>query len=251
MSEQSAQRPKSVGVDVPRVEVMEKLTGAALYTGDLILPGMLHAKVKKSPHARARIVSIDTSRAEALNGVHAVLTGHELDYRIGLYVVDKDILAKDVVRHFGEAVAAVAAETVEIANEAVELIDVEYEVLPAVLDPMEAIKADAPLVHPDLGSYSYVEAAFSPQPGTNVANITRMRKGDVEAGFAEAEWIVEREYTNPSVQHVPMETHVAIAQWKSGDRVDIWTSAQSPFIVRELFCHTFKLPLSNVRVVIP
>ena len=116
---------------------------------------------------------------------------------------------------------------------------------------MDALAPGAPLVHPDLGSYDFVEAAFSPQPGTNIANLTKCRKGDVEKGFAEAEWIVEREYTNPSVQHVPMETHVAIAQWKSGDRVDIWTSAQSPFTVRDLFCHTFKLPLSNVRVVIP
>ncbi|HEY5249753.1 MAG TPA: molybdopterin cofactor-binding domain-containing protein, partial [Dermatophilaceae bacterium] len=229
-------QPHSVGVSHQRVEIVGKLTGDAIYTGDLVLPGMLHAKVKKSPHARARIVSIDTSKAEALRGVHAVLTGHELGYRIGLYVVDKDILAKDVVRHFGEAVAAVAAETLDIASKAVELIDVEYEVLPPVLDPMEAIKADSPLVHPDLGSYSYVEAAFSPQPGTNVANITRMRKGDVEQGFAEAEWIVEREYTNPSVQHVPLETHVAIVAWKAGDEVTIWTSAQSPFTVRNLFC---------------
>jgi CO/xanthine dehydrogenase Mo-binding subunit len=252
MSEQTVtSQPESVGVSHQRLEVVGKLTGDALYTGDLVLPGMLHAKVKKSPHARARIVSIDTSRAEALRGVHAVLTGHDLDYRIGLYVVDKDILAKDVVRHFGEAVAAVAAETPEIASSAVELIDVEYEVLTPVLDPMEAIKADAPLVHPDLGSYSYVEAAFSPQPGTNVANITRMRKGDVEAGFAEAEWIVEREYTNPSVQHVPLETHVAIVAWKAGDEVTIWTSAQSPFTVRNLFCSAMRLPLNQVRVVVP
>ncbi|MGZ4587658.1 MAG: xanthine dehydrogenase family protein molybdopterin-binding subunit, partial [Mycobacteriaceae bacterium] len=241
----------TVGTSSQRVEIIGKLTGDALYTGDLVLPGMLHAKVKKSPHARASIVSIDTSRAEALRGVHAVLTGHELDYRIGLYVVDKDILAKDVVRHFGEAVAAVAAESPEIASKAVELIDVEYAVLPAVLDPMEAIKEDAPLVHPDLGSYSYVEAAFSPQPGTNIGNITRMRKGDVEAGFAEAEWIVEREYTNPSVQHVPLETHVAIVEWKTGDEVTIWTSAQSPFTVRNLFCTAMRLPLNQVRVVVP
>ncbi len=252
MSEHAAlAQPESVGVSHQRLEVVGKLTGDALYTGDLVLPGMLHAKVKKSPHARARIVGIDTSRAAALPGVHAVLTGHELDYRIGLYVVDKDILAKDVVRHFGEAVAAVAAESADIASRAVELIDVEYDVLPPVLDPMEAIKPDAPLVHPDLGEYAYVEAAFSPQPGTNVANVTRMRKGDVESGFAEAEWIVEREYTNPSVQHVPLETHVAIVAWKAGDEVTIWTSAQSPFTVRNLFCTAMRLPLNQVRVVVP
>lgn len=240
-----------VGTDVPRVETVEKLTGDALYTGDLLLPGMLHAKVKHSPHARARILRIDTTRAEALPGVHAVLTGHELDYKLGLYVVDKDILAKDVVRHFGEAVAAVAAESVEIASEAVGLIEVEYEVLTPVLDPMEAIGDDAPLVHPDLGDYAYVEAAFSPQPGTNVAHVQRVRKGDLDRGFAEAEWVVEREYTNPSVQHVPLETHVAVVQWKAGDQVTIWTSAQSPFTVRNLFCTAMRLPLNQVRVVVP
>jgi CO/xanthine dehydrogenase Mo-binding subunit len=242
---------ESVGVSHPRVEGVSKLTGGALYTGDLVLAGMLHAKVKKSPHARANILRIDTSKAESLPGVHAVLTGRELNYKLGLYVVDKDILAKGVIRHFGEAVAAVAADTVEIASRAVELIDVEYEVLPPVLDPMEAMTPEAPLVHPDLGNYAFVEASFTPQPGTNVANITKIRKGDIEAGFAEAEWVIEREYTNPSVQHVPLETHVAIVQWKTGDEVTIWSSAQSPFTVRSLFCAAMRLPMNQVRVIVP
>jgi CO/xanthine dehydrogenase Mo-binding subunit len=242
---------RQIGHSPVRHDVADKLTGAALYVSDMTLPGMLYAQVKQSPHARARIRRIDVSRAERLPGVRAILTGHDLEYRLGLYVVDKDILAKDEVRHFGEAVAAVAADTRAIAHAAVELIEVEYEVLTPILNHMDALAPGAPLVHPDLASYDFVEAAFSPQPGTNIANLTKCRKGDVEKGFAEAEWIIEREYTNPSVQHVPMETHVAIAQWKSGDRVDIWTSAQSPFTVRDLFCHTFKLPLNNVRVVIP
>jgi CO/xanthine dehydrogenase Mo-binding subunit len=240
-----------VGTDVPRLEATEKLTGAALYASDMVLPGMLHAKVKTSPYARAKILSIDTSKAERLVGVHAVLVGAELDYKLGLYVVDKDILAKDEVRHFGEAVAAVAAETPDIAARAIDLIEVEYEPEPPVLNHVAALEPDAPLVHPRLGDYDYVEAAFTPQPGTNIANLTKLRKGDVEQGFAEAEWIIEREYTNPSVQHVPMETHVAIVEWKVGDDVTIWTSAQSPFTVRNLFCYAFKLPLSKVRVLIP
>jgi CO/xanthine dehydrogenase Mo-binding subunit len=246
-----SERLTVVGTDVPRIDAVDKLTGAAQYASDLVLPGMLYAKVKGSPHARARILHIDTSKAEQLVGVHAVLTGHDLDYKLGLYVVDKDVLAKDEVRHYGEAVAAVAAETLDIAARAVELIEVEYEPLPAVLNHVDALAPDAPLVHPHLGEYAYVEAAFTPQPGTNIANLTKLRKGDVEQGFAEAEWIVEREYTNPSVQHVPMETHVAIVQWKVGDDVTIWTSAQSPFTVRNLFCYAFKLPLNKVRVVIP
>ena len=207
--------------------------------------------MKQSPHARARIVKIDSSRAKRLPGVRAVLTGEELDVRLGLYVVDKYILAKGEVRHYGEAVAAVAADSLRIAKQALDLIDVEYEVLPAVLHPLEALKKNAPLVHPRLGDYDYVKEVFTPIPGTNIANHTKLRKGDVEKAFAEAEWIVEREYTNPSVQHVPMETHVAIVEWKQGDEVVIHSSAQSPFTVRNLFCHAFKLPRHKVRVVVP
>jgi CO/xanthine dehydrogenase Mo-binding subunit len=240
-----------VGVSRDRSEITAKLTGEAVYTSDMSFPGMLHAQVKKSPHARARIRRIDVSQAEALPGVRAVLTGAELDYRIGLYIVDKHILARGEVRHFGEAVAAVAADTLEIARRAVDLIEVHYDVLPAVLTHTDALRDGAPLVHPDLGRYEHVAAVFTPVAGTNIANHTKLRKGDVEKGFAEAEWVVEREYTNPSVQHVPMETHVAIVEWKTGDQVTIWSSAQSPFTVRNLFCHAFKLPLNQVRVIVP
>jgi len=242
---------KYVGTSALRSEANEKLTGNATYVSDMTIPGMLYAAVKKSPHARAKILHIDISKAAELMGVRAVLTGEDLNYRIGLYIVDKDILAKGEVRHYGEAVAAVAADTLDIAHKAIELIDVEYEVLKPVLNHMDALKEGASLVHPDLGTYDYVEAAFTPIPGTNIANRTKLRKGDIEKGFAESTWIVEREYDNPSVQHVPMETHVAIVQWKNRDQITIWSSAQSPFTVRNLFCNTFKLPLSNVRVLVP
>lgn len=240
-----------VGRGTPRVESTPKLTGQAVYTGDITLPGMLHARVKKSPHARARIVRIDTTRAAALPGVRAIVTGEELDYRLGLYVVDKYILAKGEVRHYGEAVAAVAADSVVIAEKAVGLIDVEYEPLPPVLHPLDAIKEDAPLVHPQLGDYDYFKPAFSPQPGTNIVNHNKIRKGDVERGFAESEWVVERFYTNPSVQHVPIETHIAIGQWGAGDQVTLWTAAQSPHTVKNLFAVAFKIPHRNVRVQVP
>ncbi len=242
---------KYVGKDHARVDVDEKLTGEATYVSDMSLPGMLHAQVLKSPHARARIKSIDTSKAKALPGVRAVVTGAELDYRVGLYLVDKHILAKDVVRHYGEAVAAVAADDLQTALKAVKLIDVDYEVLPAVLHPVDALKEDAPVIHPDLGDYDFVEAAFTPVPGSNIANHMVVKKGDVDEGFEQAEWVVEREYTNPSVQHVPMETHVAIVQWEKNDHVTIWSSAQSPFTVRNLFCHSFKISHSKVRVIVP
>jgi CO/xanthine dehydrogenase Mo-binding subunit len=240
-----------VGKKTRRVDAIEKATGQASYVSDMTMSGMLYSRVKTSPHARARIRQIDTAAAEALPGVRAVVTGAEFDHKLGLYVVDKDILAKDVVRHCGEAVAAVAADTLEIAQRAVDLITVDYEVLTPVLHPLDALKEDAPLVHPDLGNYSYMEAAFTPKPGTNIANHTKLRKGDIQKGFAESEWIIEREYTNPSVQHVPMETHVAIVEWGHGDNVTIWTSAQSPFTVRNLFCVAFGLSHRNVRVIVP
>lgn len=242
---------KYVGKDHVRVDVDEKLTGEAAYVSDMALPGMLHAKVLKSPHARAKIIEIDTSKAKALPGVRAVVTGAELDYRVGLYLVDKYILAKGEVRHYGEAVAAVAADDLITAEKAVKLIDVTYDVLPAVLHPVEALREDAPVIHPDLGEYDCVKAAFAPVPGTNIANHMVVKKGDVEKGFGQADYIIEREYTCPSVQHVPMETHVAIVQWEKNENVTIWSSAQSPFTVRNLFCHSFEISHSKVRVIVP
>ncbi len=242
---------KYVGKDVERIDVVEKLTGQALYTADYEFAGMLHGKVLRSPHAKARIKKIDISKAKRLTGVHAVLTGNDLDYRVGLYLVDKYILARETIRHFGEAVAAVAAETPAIAQEALDLIEVEYEVMTPFLDPKQVFDKKAPLVHPDLGKYSYIEAVFTPIPGTNIANHTKLRKGDVEKGFKEADYVFEREYTNPNVQHVPMETHIAVGKWDTGDRITIHTSAQSPFTVRNLFAFSFKIPHCNIRVITP
>ena len=246
-----AEALRHVGRKTDRIDSKVKLTGEATYVSDMSLPGMLHARVKTSPHARARIVSIDTSRAEALSGVRAVVTGDELDYRLGLYVVDKAILAKGEVRHYGEAVVAVAADTLETAQQAVDLIHVEYEEREPVLHPMDAIREGAPLVHPRLGEYAYMEAAFTPKPGTNIANHTKLRKGDTDRAFETCEWVIERTYTNPSVQHVPMETHVAIVQWGHADEVTIWSSAQSPFTLRNLFCTAFGLSHRQVRVIVP
>ncbi len=246
-----AEKLKHVGKKTERLDSKAKLTGQAGYVADMTVPGMLYARVKTSPHARAKIVSIDTKKAAALTGVRAIVTGDELDYRLGLYVQDKAILARGEVRHFGEAVAAVAADTLEIAQKAVELIDVEYKELEAVLHPMQAIEEGAPLVHPDLGHYAYMEAAFTPKPGTNIANHTKLRKGDTKKALEDCEWVVERTYTNPSVQHVPMETHVAIVQWGHDNEVMIWSSAQSPFTVRNLFAIAFGLPHQKVRVVVP
>jgi len=242
---------KYIGKAERRIDAVEKVTGQALYAGDLEFAGMLHGKVLRSPHARARIKKIDVSKARRLEGVHAVLTGQDLDYRVGLYLVDKYILAKDTIRHYGEAVAAVAAETPVIAQKALDLIEIEYEVQTPFLDPKQVFDKKAPLVHPDLGKYDYVEAVFTPVPGTNIANHTKLRKGDVDKAFKDADLVIEREYTNPNVQHVPMETHIAIGKWDMGDKITVYTSAQSPFTVRNLFAHAFKIPHASIRVIIP
>jgi CO/xanthine dehydrogenase Mo-binding subunit/aerobic-type carbon monoxide dehydrogenase small subunit (CoxS/CutS family) len=243
--------PPYVGGSVRRIDGVEKVTGTAAFVHDLVLPRMLYARLKTSPHPAARIVRIDATRARAMAGVKAVLTGADLPYRLGLYMQDKDILARERVRYQGEAVAAVAAETPEIARAACEAIEVIYEPLPAILDVGAAMADGAPLVHEQLGSYRWLEGVFFPEPGTNVAHRQRIRRGDIERGLAAAERVFEFSFRNPPVQHVPLETHTAIATARPGGRVEIVTSAQSPYTVRHLFCHTFGLPESKVRVRVP
>ncbi|OIQ09103.1 4-hydroxybenzoyl-CoA reductase subunit alpha [Moorella thermoacetica] len=240
-----------IGVGVPRIDGVEKVTGEALYVHDLKIQGMLYAALKTSPYAHARILRIDTSRARSLPGVKAVLTGQDVPYRLGLYMIDRPLLATGKVRYYGEPVAAVAALDLDTAREAVELIEVEYEPLPVVQDVEEALREDAPLVHEDLATYSWIKGVYFPKPGTNIANHFKVRKGDIEAGFARADLIVENKFFQPQVLHMPLETHVTIARWSSGDRIKIWTSAQSPFAVRDLLSMTIGVPRSHIEVIVP
>lgn len=240
-----------VGGSPARIDGIEKVTGSAVFVHDLVLPGMLYARILTSPHASAKIARIDTSRARAMPGVKAVLTGHDLSHKVGLYMQDKDILARDRVRYQGEAVAAVAAETEAQARAACEAIEVDYEPIAPVLNVRDALAENAPLVHEDLASYSWMKGVFFPQPGKNIAHHQKIRKGNVEDGFKAAELTLEFDFTNPPVQHVPLETHTAIVQALPGGRVEITTSAQSPFTVRNLFSHTFSIPHSHIRVRVP
>jgi CO/xanthine dehydrogenase Mo-binding subunit len=239
-----------VGRDIPRLDAVEKVTGTAAYTGDLRFPGMLHAKLLKSPHAHAKIIKIETGEAEKLYGVRAILTGKDADYRFGIYMCDKAILAVDKVRYVGEPVAAVAADTEEIAEQAVELIKVEYEELPAVFDQREAMKEGAPLVHERLHEYKHAPYIF-PEPHTNIASHFKLRKGDVERGFAEADVIVENEFFQPQIHHVQMETHTSVGQWLPGGQINVWTSAQSPLAVRQLLSVGLGVPIHNIDVQVP
>jgi CO/xanthine dehydrogenase Mo-binding subunit len=240
-----------IGKGVPRKDGVQKVTGAAVFTRDMNLPGMLSARLVTSPHAYARIKAIDSKEAEKIPGVRAVITGKELDYKVGLYVLDKDILAKEFVRYQGEPVAAVAADSELAAEQAAELIKIDYQVLEPVLDPREGMKPDSPLVHPNLGDYNYMKGVFFPQAGTNIPHLQKVRKGDIEKGFADADLVVENSFYNPQVQHVAIETHVAIVQALPEERVEITTSAQSPYTVRNLFSVCFGIPHEKIRVKVP
>jgi CO/xanthine dehydrogenase Mo-binding subunit len=240
-----------IGKSVPRIDGIEKVTGSATFTADMKLPGMLYARMLLSPHAHAKILGIDTGRAEQLPGVKAVLTGKDLPYRVGLYMVDKPILADGKVRYCGEPVAAVAATSEEVALEAVSLIKVDYEVLEPVLDAREALKNGSLLVHELLHTYDCIKGVFCPIAHTNVANHFKLRKGDVEVGFHKSYKVIENTFYAPQVQHAPMETHATIAHWKPDGMIEIWTSAQSPFAVRHLLSVAIGVPHTRIRVVVP
>jgi len=240
-----------VGKPISRDDAVDKVTGAARYTHDLAVPGMLHAALVTSPHASAKIVRIDASAASALPGVRAVLTGGGLDYHLGLYMQDKRILARNVVRYQGEPVVAVAADTLDTAREACRLVRVEYDRLDPVLDPREALAKGSPLVHPDLDTYEHMRGVFFPQPRTNIAHHQKVRKGDFDTAIASADVTLTAKFYNPPVQHVPMETHAAIVQALPVDRAEIWTSSQSPYTVRHLMSVCFGVPHANLRVRVP
>jgi len=247
----ASQEFRYIGNPIKRDDGPEKVTGAAQYAGDLVLAGMLHARLKTSPYAHARILSIDTSAAEALPGVRAVITGEHGSVKVGIYMQDKSVIATDTVRYQGEIVAAVAADDKETAARAAELIVVEYDPLPVLNDVCDAVKPDAMLIHPHLGTYHHTKGVFFPEPGSNIANHTRIRRGDPDAGFAEADIVIENTFDQNQILHVPLETHVTIVQWNVGDHIRIWSSCQSPFSVRDLFATAFDIPRANIEVNIP
>ena len=211
------QQYRYVGKRIHRIDGIAKVTGGAKFTHDMVVPGMLYARTLKSPYAHARIKRIDVRDAERVPGVRAVVTGRELDYKVGLYMLDKEILAKDYARYQGEPVAAVAADTQLIAEQACEKIKVDWQELDPVLDPKSAIQPDSSLVHPDLGNYDRMHGVFFPKAGTNIAHQQKIRKGDIDEGFRNADLIFEASFYSPPVQHVPLETHASIVQALPGN----------------------------------
>jgi CO/xanthine dehydrogenase Mo-binding subunit len=228
-----------------------RVTGAIRYAQDVELDGMLHARILRSPYPHARIVRIDTS---ALPDDVVVLTPddvHELG-KYGCQIKDQTVLPLDRVRYVGDPVAAVAAPTRQRASEALDLIDVEYEELPAIFDTVEAASEGAILVH-DQHHISDNDAAYfgmRPQPATNICHRFRIRHGNVDEGFAQADVIVEETYHTASAQHVPMEPHATLAHWID-HRLEVSTGTQTPFNVRMDLAGIFGLPENQVRVIAP
>ena len=244
-------KPDLIGQSVGRLDSHEKVTGAALFTDDLQFGRkLLHARIKRSPHPHALIKSIDVSRALGLSGVKAIVTGDDFPEHIGLYLKDKHIFARERVRFVGEPVAGVAAVTEEVAEQAVELIDVEYEPLEPVFDPEFGASPEAPLIHPDLEKYEVPNFIF-PQAGTNIANHFKIRKGDTGRAWERCTMIVERKFHIPHIQHVPIEPHVAIAQVDQTGKATLWASSQSPFAQRNLIAKTLGISQSEMRVIAP
>jgi CO/xanthine dehydrogenase Mo-binding subunit len=204
--------PHPIGDSVQRVDAREKVLGSAVFADDLQFgTNLLYARIKRSALPHALIKRIDASRARALPGVKAVVTGEDTPGFIGLYLQDRHIFCRERARYVGDPIAGVAATSEEIAEKALDLIEIEYEPLPGVFDPEWGASLEAPLLHPDLGKYEAANFIF-PKPGTNISNHFRIRKGDVDAAWSECAAIVEHKYRIPHIQHVPIEPHIAIAR---------------------------------------
>lgn len=250
------QELRYVGHSVPRLDAREKVTGKALFTQDIQVPDMLWGKVLRSPLPHARILSIDTSRAKRLPGVVAVVTGEDvrsLNYLWGHALADHPLLAVDKVRYIGEPVVGVAAIDERTAEAALELIDVEYDPLPFVTDVESALLPEAPIIHGqkyEQGEHRGFTEDIRQAHHPNIFHHAQQGWGDVEKGFAEADFVHEAEYRYPMCFHYTMEPYVCIADVKP-DSVTVWTSGQHPYMVRDTLSKIFNLPLSQVRVIVP
>ena len=241
-----------VGKPLPRLDGVDSVTGRAAYTVDVALPGLLHARLFRSSLPHAKIRRLDVSRARALAGVATVLTAAEAPVkRFGFGVQDEELFARDKVRYVGDVIAALAAVDEGTADQAVDLIECDYESLPAALTVAAALGENAPLVHEQLSSYrlnTVLARDWHPVFGTNIAHQTSFSKGDVERGFAEADEIFDDTFRSQQVQHCSLEPHAVVAEW-NGDRLTLWTSTQKVFLVRSGLADLFDLPEDKIRVI--
>lgn len=253
----------AVGRSVPMAESGPRVTGRLPFALDVRVPGMLHGKLLRSQHPHARIVSLDATRAERVHGVVAVLTGADLiagrgrssggiEPFYGPVLPDRPLLAIDRVRFAGEPVAAVIATEVDVATEALELIDVEYEPLPAAVTVEEAAAPDAPIIHDTVRQRDYKtfpDLILHPGAGPNVCNYFRLRKGDADAALDQAAEVFDGVFRTPAQQHGNLEPHVTLVRIDAG-QATIWTSSAAPYTVRSQVAETLRLPASSVRVIV-
>jgi CO/xanthine dehydrogenase Mo-binding subunit len=218
-----------IGKPYINVDSWKKVVGAAEYTGDIKLPGMLYGKILRSQYPHARILNIDTSRAKKLIGVKAVITGKDVPQCLfGTVIKDKPAFAFEKVRYLGDEVAGVVAVDKDTAEEALDLIDVEYEELPAIFDSIEAMKPDAILIHEKINEYECVPIVYI-EKDTNIHGRFKLRKGDVERGFKEADLVVENTFKVQPIHHCQIEPHSVVAHYDQLGNVTIWASTQSPY----------------------
>ena len=249
---------RTIGTRPLRTDGTDKVTGTALFADDIHLANMLHGKTLRSPHAHARIVSIDTSKAAVFPGVQAVVTGADfpvLEHQMvnqndAGYVDIRDIsdncMAQDKVLYDGHAVAAVAAESPHVAEQALALIDVEYELLPPLLDVRSAMAEDAPVIHAH-----FFPGAFIAPTEEFLPNASRLQvgTGDLEQGFAEADLIIEREYTAETVHQGYIEGHITTVNWSNKGQITVWTSSQGQFEIRDTLAAVLEVPIAIIKVV--
>ena len=236
-----------VGKPVPRIEGVDKVTGRTQFAADVPISGLLWGKVLRSPVPHARIVRIDTSRTRTLAGVHVVVTGADLpSVYVGSRMKDMPVLARERVRFVGDPVAAVAAESREIAAEAVNLIEVEYEELPAVYDPEEALRPGAPVIHEDRSQYKYAPSV--PEGMPNLQSYMVWKNGDLEAGFKRAHRIFEHTFRTQLTHHGYLEPHSCVVRVDPGARVEIWASNKAPYELRDRLAEELGIPKERIKV---
>ena len=253
---QAQQAFKWVGTRPVRPDGVPKVTGAAKFGADYYLPGMIYGRVLRSPHAHARIRAIDTSRAEALPGVKAVITGADLPdhpfefvgperLAVNFWHVTRNVMAREKALYEGHAVAAVAAISASIANRALALIDVDYEVLPHVIDVEEAMAEDAPLLFEDM-----ITRGVDPAPDrpSNVAKKVGFEIGDLDAGFAEADEIIAKHFKTAPIHQAYIEPQACLANWEGGGKAEIWSSSQGHFAVRNLTAKLTGMTIGDIKV---
>lgn len=242
---------QTVGKSVSRIDFPDKVTGSTKYTNDFTAPGLLHAKMVISPYAHAKIKKIDTSQAWSVMGVQAIVTGEAFPVPVGPLIADRPPLAVHKVRYYGEPVAVVVADSEHTAKKAAELLKVEYEPLPVVNSPSEALQSGAPLVHENVGEYQVQIVGVYPKAHTNIANHTKIRKGNMTKGWAESEVIAEANFSFAPSDHAAMETRCVRAEIRPDGRVIIYSASQGPFIIKKYLHQYFKIDLGKIIVHTP